>query len=222
MFRLNLLVKGSRSLAFHPSHRKFCTPKSLKEKLRQKFFIVDVAEQKKAPCEHKTEILDQKALKKYEIKEAKDDQWKRLFALINEIFQKYKLEAADKLREYKVQQTLIDYQKKIQPVLKEKLTSTVNAENVKQLVKVSQDQWNVIRASKGFTKALQFPVITLKLARDVTVKIQERWIIFKQSPEREKIEKYLIIAFEYGKRGAVEVLKFAKHVYNAPTPKSKH
>lgn len=223
MFRFNSFVrKFPRSL--QPCKR-YCTPKALKEKVEGKIYVIDVDSHSKCNQKLAKEIGSQHSLKKLELSDMREDQWKRLVCLINEIFDKYKTQALDKMKEMKIDEILAGYKKEIMhEKLKEKLKDVkfnelVNKETLKQTVGTSIDQWKTIKTSEGFTRMLSLPSTTLKFVNNMTIKAQHHWIVFNKSQNNQKIVHVVTIVVENLKRGLIELYKFIKFVYNAPVKK---
>lgn len=237
MFRVNLfLVKGSRNLLVHSNCRRYSKPapnlKSFKERIAEKFYIIDVnSEPAKCPQPIKAKIEVQDAVRKNESKEVRDDQWKRLMVIVKEIFQKYKVQASDKLREFKVQDTIKSYKKEFEVEnLKKKLENprfkeVVSKESLKQVTtnvaNVSIEQWQMVKKSEGFAKIIQLPSTMLKVSKDLTLKVQEYKVIFDNSPYKVHLMKIVAYVKENGKYGATELVRFVKDVYNAPVKKTR-
>lgn len=227
-------MNGSRNLLIRSNCRRYCqpaaAPKSFKEKIAEKFYIIDVSSQQpKCPQPIKAKIDEQNALRKYESKELSDDQWKRLMAIIAEIFHKYKIQASDKLREYKVQDTLNTYKKEIEienlkKTIAPKIKEVVNKESLKQVANnvstVSIEQWQNMKKSEGFAKITQLPVTMFKISKDLTLKVQEYIVIFDKSPYKVHLMNIVAYVKENGKYGATEMIRFVKDVIKAPVKKA--
>lgn len=212
MFRLNLLVRNS---IYPITRRYYCTPpKSIKERVKEKFYIIDINREPPCPTDLKKRIQENQALRKIERREMRNDQWKRLMAILVEIFDKYKLQAADKLKEMGVNEKVAVYKNELKNVkLKEKLAVVkINSNAVKKVVEISVNQIKEINASDGLSK-------TLQLSKNLRMKIHEYWNLFNQSPYKPKLIKFTKLVFEYSKFAVVEIFKFLRDVYKAPVKK---
>lgn len=231
MFRLNLfVVGGSRNLLIRSNSRRYSKPanKSFKDKIAEKFYIIDVSsEQAVCPQPIKAKIDQQNALRKYESNEIRDDQWKRLMAIVTEIFQKYKMKATDKMKEYRVQDTIKTYRKEFEVenlkkvLANPKFKEVVSKESLKQVASVSAEQWQLVKKSEGFAKIIQLPSTMFKVSKDLAFKVQEYMVIFNKSPYKGHLMKIIAYVRENGKYGANEMLRLVKDVVAAPVKKTR-
>lgn len=232
MFRLNLVLRHSRTIPRSMlSCRRYCTPKALNEKLKGKVYVIDLKKSSKCDEVLSKEISEQKSLRKFEQQEFRDDQWKRLVCVVNEIFENYKTLSADKMKdkmkELRIQETLNSLKtefnaEKLKEKFKDpKFKEIVNKETLKQVAGMGIEQWQTIKTSEGYAKIRSFPSTTVTISKEMIVKAQDHWVVFNQSPTQQKIVHVVAIFVENVKRGITEVFKFIKFVLDAPNGPKK-
>lgn len=204
MFRTNILVKNGRVLINRSGfYRNLRVEKSIKDSL-EKFYIVKVKNDKYAltkSTQPLNKVLTDEFLKQ-------GGHWQRLNMVLNEIFDIYMCRLSSRIKDLHVDEKITEFKKRHA----QKLSSVLTQENINKIVVVTQDQLKALKHSNSYAKFQKLPETTKELA----VKANFYWLTFNESQYKDKIIAWLKICLGNGKKGAAEIISFAKHVYNAP------
>jgi hypothetical protein len=201
MLRASLLAKSGRvCVGRFGVYRNFCKEKSPIAKLHDKFYIVNVKNEQSALV-----TAQQPPTKALADGSIKGDHWHRLQLVLEEIFYIYRNQLSRKMKDLQVDERVLEMKKRHA----EKLTSALTQENVKKIMGAAQIQLKAIKDSKVYERVQKLPALT----NEVVAKGNHYWILFNESKYKELIIYYA----KMGQKGVIEVLKFVKHVYKAPS-----
>ncbi|KAG5677238.1 hypothetical protein PVAND_007012 [Polypedilum vanderplanki] len=195
MLRKNTFLNSGRLLI-----GRVCFYRNLNEnKQHEKFYIVQIKNEETAIVKaHQT----QKALTDVTIK---GDHWHRLRLILTEILYIYRTQFFHKIKELQVNERFSEFKNQHA----NKLTAALAQENVKKIIENTHSKLNAFKETKSYAKVKQLP----RVSSDMIAKGNHYWILFNES----KYKELLIYYIQMGKKGVVEIFKFIKHVYNAPS-----